>query len=316
MNKQHINSPEQHLVEQNKTLSILTCVYNEEACLSHYYQRIVSVLNSIGTRFDTRVIFINNGSSDRSLVEIKNIINLDSRFGVITLTRNFGYQGALVCGISTIESDYYAIVDVDCEDPPEMLVKFAEEIDNGYQIVYGIRSNRDEPHIITWMRGQFYKCNKLIADTEIIIWMAEFSMFSRIVRDHLLKIHTTFPFLRTELAFLGFKRLGLDYRREARVAGKSHYNFFRMAQFAVGGILASTTLPLRMPFYIAPFFLLAFFITTIISRSISTLAQVSVILTFLYLIFSVPFIALYLARTYKDIIARPLYVVDRNETII
>lgn len=295
-------------------LTIISCVYNESLCLDIFYQRIKPILDSLAEIVDVKLTFIENGSEDDSLKKIQDIKSKDPRIGVLTLSRNFGYQGALVAGLTELESDLYCILDVDCEDPPEIIPEFLQSINGGFHIVYGIRSDRKEPRYITWLRRQFYRWNRILADSEVIMWMSEFAMFTKAVRNGILSSRTTFPFLRTELGFIGYKRLGIPYRREKRVAGKSHYNLFSMAQFAVGGILAGTTLPLRLPFYLAPLLVAIFVIAACTKPNLSFLADLSCLLTFLYIICTLPFLCIYLARTYKNGVNRPLYIVDWSAT--
>jgi len=297
-----------------QVLTVLTCVFNEAECLADFCARAKIVLNDMPENVIARVLFINNGSTDESLSIIQRQISEDPRFGVLSLARNFGYQGALVAGFSEIESDLYCAIDVDCEDPPELLPQFLDKIRQGAQIVYGIRSNRSEPRLLTYLRKQFYLLNKLVADSEVVVWMSEFAMITKEVRDSILKSRTTYPFLRTELGFVGFHRVGIDYKRQARIGGQSHYNALALIQFAIGGILAGTTLPLRLPLYLSPLFLAAFIAAIIHSPNLQYVANCAVILLFLYTLLTLPFVAVYLARTYKNGVERPLYVVDRTIT--
>ncbi|MDQ2950737.1 MAG: glycosyltransferase, partial [Chloroflexota bacterium] len=175
----------------------------------------------------------------------------DDRVKVITLSRDFGYHAVLLAGLSLVTADRYAMIDVDCEDPPELLREFHAAIEGGADVAYGIRSNRVEPAIVTFFRRLFYYLNKEIADSDIVLWMAEFAMISRQVRDAILAPHTTYVFLRAELGYVGFVRVGVPYVRGVRTSGKSHYNFFNMTRFAVAGFLASSTFPLRLILYLA-----------------------------------------------------------------
>lgn len=298
-------------------LAVIVPVYNERANILPFYQRIRPVLESLPGLDDWNLVFVNDGSSDGSLDGILNLRSRDGRVKVITLARNFGYHSVLVAGLSQVESDLYAIVDVDCEDPPELLAQFHEALRNGAQVAYGIRSNREEPGLLTLGRKLFYHLNRRVADSEVIIWMAEFVMMTKQVRDAILAPHTTYPFLRAEIGYVGFKRVGVPYVRAGRQHGKTHYSLLRMTRFAVAGILSSSTFPLRLVLYLAAAIALLFpaavFVLQLTSGQTVALA---VLLCFYYLIVSIPLISIYLARTYKNVVSRPVFIIDKEETFL
>jgi hypothetical protein len=168
--------------------------------------------------------------------------------------------------------------------------------------------------IVFW-RWLFYWINRRIADAPIKLWMGEFSMITRLVRDAILKKHTSFPFLRAEMGYVGYQPVGIPYLRASRARGTSHYNFLSMTRFAVAGFLSSSTFPLRGLLYVAGLFgvgylaILAFF-----SRGIIEAAAWAAVLSFFFLILSLPMIGVYLARTYKDVSGRPVFFIDPAAT--
>ena len=298
-------------------LSVIVPVHNERGNIEPFYRRAVPTLQSLVDPMDWEMVFVNNGSDDDTLGEILKIRAVDPRVKVITLSKNFGYHAALVAGLSSTEGDLYTMIDVDCEDPPELLGKFYETIKAGAQLVYGIRSNREEPAIVTLGRKIFYLLNRQIADSEIVLWMGEFAMVTRQVRDAILLPRTTYPFLRAEMGYVGFKRVGIPYFRARRVSGKSHYNVLTMTRFAIAGILSSTTFPLRFVLYLAAFLAVAFPTTAVGLRlDFGDAARLAAIVALYFLLISVPFVTLYLARTYKNGVSRPLFVIDRTETFL
>jgi len=262
-----------------------------------------------------QVVFVNDGSQDGSLETILTLRAQDPRFKVITLSRNFGYHSVLVAGLTLVDSDLYSIIDVDCEDPPELLAAFFQTIQGGADVAYGIRSQRKEPRLITWFRWLFYYINNHIADSPTVLWMAEFTMMTLQVRNAIIAPRTTYPFLRAEIAYAGFKRVGVPYVRSERIHGKSHYNLYGMTKFAIVAFLSSSTFPLRMITYTA------ILVGALLPLSVWWLelsaeqgVQLAVFLLFYFILFAVPSIALYLARTYKNGVARPVYLVDQNQT--
>jgi dolichol-phosphate mannosyltransferase len=273
------------------------------------------VLDSLEGIGGWRLYFVNNGSTDGTLALLHAAHEADSRVCVVSLSRNFGYHGAVTAGLSTATGELFAVIDVDGEDPPELLREFLATIQRGAHIAYGIRSNRPEPAAIVFMRRTFYQLTRLIADAEFVLWMAEFSMMRRVVRDAILAPRTTFPFLRAEIGYVGFRRVGVPYVREKRMFGMSHYNLWRMATFAVGGMLSSSTFPLRFVLYAAGFVALAYPLAVLGLDLPARNAELLAVVAGLYfLLLSVPTIALYVARSYKNGVARPVFIVDPDES--
>lgn len=298
-------------------LSVTVPVHNEETNIRPFVARITPVLDSLEGIEGWEVLFVNNGSADGTLHEILAVRQADSRVKVLTLARNFGYHAALVAGLSHGTGDLFSVIDVDCEDPPELLTDFYGAIRGGAQVAYGIRSNREEPALLTLCRKAFYRLNQWIADSEIVLWMAEFCMITRQVRDNILAPKTTFPFLRAEIGYVGFKRVGFSYRRAMRQRGKSHYHLLRMVTFAVGGLLSSSTFPLRLISYLAVAVALLYPAAAVLLRlSLDQAVKLAVILGFYFLLTSVPILALYLARAYKNGVARPVFVADKDQSFL
>ena len=297
----------------SRTLAVIVPVHNEIGNITPFYDRARAVVDSLPV--DSQIVFANNGSTDGTLERIREIRARDKRVKVISLSRNFGYQAVVLAGLSLVSADLYAMVDVDCEDPPELLRDFHTAIEEGADVAYGIRSNRVEPVGVTFFRRLFYYLNRGVADSEIVVWMAEFAMITRQVRDAIVAPHTTYVFLRAEIGYAGFTRVGVPYVRQARTSGKTHYNVFNLTRFAIAGFLASSTFPLRLILYVAVVAAVLFPVVVAVGRlgpeSAASLASVA---TFYFALLAMSTVALYLARTYKNGVARPVFIVDKNKT--
>jgi dolichol-phosphate mannosyltransferase len=297
-------------------LAIIVPVHNELGNIAPFYERTSAVLESLAA-VSWQIVFVNDGSDDGSLERICEVRARDNRVKVITLSRDFGYHAVLLAGLSLVTADRYAMIDVDCEDPPELLRDFNAALEGGADVAYGIRSNRVEPAIVTFFRRLFYYLNREIADSDIVLWMAEFAMVSRQVRDAIIAPHTTYVFLRAEIGYVGFVRVGIPYVRGVRTSGKSHYNFFNMTRFAIAGFLASSTFPLRLILYVAVVIGLLFpLIAGLAGLGAAGIATLASVATFYFALLALSTIALYLARTYKNGVARPVFVVDKNKTFL
>ncbi len=291
------------------SLAVIVPCHNETANVEPFYEAAKKTLDALP--LDWSILFVNDASTDDTLDKILALREKDPRVKVATLSRNFGYHAALVAGLSNADADLYAIVDVDGEDPPEMLAKFHAEIAKGAQTVYGIRSERPEPAHIVFFRWLFYWINRKIADGPIRLWMAEFSMFSRRVRDYILANRTTFPFLRAEMAYVGLRMVGVPYARQPRLRGVSHYNFWSMSKFALAGFLASSTFPLRISVYLSAALAAAYVATLAALRAdVLEAGALAAVFGFFFLLLTVPMLSLYLARTYKNVTSRPVFFLD------
>ena len=301
-------------IAPRKTLHVIVPARNERLNVPFFYERARNALDTLGD-LDWRIVFVNNASEDDTLERMLELRAVDPRIKIITLSRDFGYHAALVAGLSSVESDCYAIVDVDCEDPPELLVDFFGAIQGGAQIAYGIRSNRQEPWAITLGRKLFYIANRRVADSEIVMWMGEFSMFTKQVRDAVLAAKTTFVSLRAEMGHVGFSRAGFPYLRAKRKHGETHYNLWRMTVYAIASILSGTTFPLRLVLYVAVAVGVGFPVYVRAMRLTAAGTAVAAAVVALYfLVITIPLISLYLARTYKNVVGRPVFVIDKTRT--
>lgn len=301
-----------------KLVSIICPVYNEQVNIQMFYDRMETALSNLRGLYKFEYIFTNNRSTDNTLEIISSLRELDKRVQMITFSRNFGYQASVLAGLHYAKGDASIVIDVDCEDPPEMIPSFIEKWQEGYDIVYGIRKKRQENIIVQEARNLFYWLLNKVGDHEIIMNMAEFGLITKEVRQEILNNKSTFPFLRTEISYAGFNQIGINYIRQARQYGKTHYNFWGMAQFAVGGILSSSTFLLRLSAFIGAVFVLLnalalfFEITNLISKAF----EVIVILDLMYLVFFMATISIYIARIYKNGVQRPIFIVDKRHTFI
>lgn len=304
-----------------KSITIITPVFNEEASIKCFYDNLVNIISENNLlKYQFSLLFSNNRSSDKTLEIIEELHRNSKAIPVefITLSRNFGYQGSLTASLSVTSSDAYIIIDVDMEDPLYMIPKFIEKWEAGYDFVYGIRDKRPENFFIRSMRKFFYRFTNFIADVDFIIDVAEFSLISNRFKIEALKTRSTFPFLRTDFAYIGFNRIGIKYSREVRRFGETHYNFFGMAKFAIAGILSSSTFPLRMLSYIGvplAFLELVFFFVFLFTQNPFYLS-INQIIFFFYIFISIPSISIYIARIYKDGIRKPTYIIDYQKSSI
>ncbi len=286
-----------------------------------FYARLIPAIVEIEKKVRLELLFVNNRSTDGTLAEIAAIEANDPRVHHITLSRNYGYQASITAGMRTARGDAIANIDVDCEDPPEMLPRFIDKWLGGVDVAYGIRDKREEFFLVHWVRKLFYRVTRQIADHEIVLDMAEFFLVDKRVRDHVLSTRSTFPFVRGQVGYVGFRREGIPYKRQRRISGETHYNLISAGRFGIGGILSSSTMPLRLLAYVGVMAIaldFAFALAVILAgeswglRPVdrAVIAIVAVHAGWFMLAFGA--LGIYLARVYKDTINLPLYVVDNK----
>jgi polyisoprenyl-phosphate glycosyltransferase len=305
-------------MRENRTRLLVICpVFNEEKNIEYFFGRVQAIFAALDPgRYACSLLFTNNRSSDRTLELIQALEQQHSWVNHLTLSRNFGYQLSVLSGLSTGDADLYMTCDVDCEDPPELLHTFLEAIESGRDLVYGIRNNRPDSWLMARCRRGFYSVLRALGDYKIVPYMAEFSMARRHVRDQLVTNANTFPFIRAEVGYVGFDILGIPYRREDRLHGETHYNYWSNFRFAVAGILSSTTFPLRAALYSFPVVLVA--IAVMCSSyllgwlSFETALLVIVSCAAVYSVSTLAFISIYLARTYQNGLGRSRFIIDRR----
>jgi len=297
-------------------LTIICPVYNEASVIPLFFARLLPVVKQLSSRYKVDVLFLNNASTDGTFDVISALRKENPFVFVISLSSNVGYQRSIECGLRHAKGDVITFIDVDCEDPPEMILQFVQVYEKGYDIVYGERVARDENRIISWLRKLFYRIVHSIADEDFILYMAEFALLTGEVRDAIIRDRSSFPFIRSSIARVGFNRIGIPYKRQRRIGGHTHYDFLQMTIFAIAGTLAASTLALRLPIYLFPFWLVLTGVLGAIQIQTGNpwIFLANLLLACGYLGGTLAFIALYVARTYKNGLGRPNYIIHRRYT--
>lgn len=291
-------------------ITLICPVYNEEKTIPIFYSRVKGLFANLERTHTCNLLFIDNCSNDNSLQIIREIRKSDPRVFHLGLSINVGYQRSMEAGLRNAVGDFFVIIDVDCEDPPEMIEDFIRIQNEGYDIVYGERIDRCESFLVKSMRKAFYRVTRFVSDEHFFVDMAEFCIMTSEVRDALVQDMSSFPFIRASIGRVGFAYKSVPYKRHPRVAGKSNFNFYRMATFAVAGILSSSTLPLRAMVYSFPILILS----GILSLVGLTPATFFYSVMGFYLALGVMFNSIYIARVYKNGLGRPNAFLVKRKT--
>jgi polyisoprenyl-phosphate glycosyltransferase len=302
-------------------VTVVCPVFNEEASVPPFYERLTKALQVTQTKVRFELLFVNNRSTDGTVDVIRRLQATDTRVKLITLSRNYGYQASITAGMRHATGDAIVNIDVDCEDPPEMIPGLIDKWLGGADVAYGIRDKREEFVLMHLGRKLFYRVMRKVADHEIVLDMAEFFLVDKRVRDAVLSTRSTFPFVRGQVGYVGFRREGIPYKRQRRIVGKTHYNLVSAARFGLGGILSSSTLALRL---LAYFGVIAFVLDLVLAACLVVFGRslgldplqraVYALLTFQagWAMLAFGALGIYVARIYKDTIGLPLYVVDEH----
>jgi glycosyltransferase involved in cell wall biosynthesis len=309
--------------DPRKLITIVCPVFNEEQAVPLFYERLAKALLPTEDRVRYQILFVNNRSTDGTEAAVMGLRQKDPRVDLLTMSRNFGYQASITAGMRHAAGDASVNIDVDCEDPPELIPQLVERWLGGADIAYGIRARREEFFLMHLARKLFYRVTKRVSDHDIVLDMAEFFLIDRKVKEHVLASRSTFPFVRGQVGFVGFRREGIPYKREKRIIGETHYNLVSAIRFGIAGILSSSTLPLRVLAYVgvalfvldsvaAVAFLAAPLSTEWVLRALA--AGLALHLGWFGLAFGT--LGIYLARVYKDTIGLPLFVGDPKHSTI
>lgn len=305
-----------------KRLSVVVPCFNEEAVVQHTYQHLVDSL-SILSEGEFELLFVDDGSHDRTLELLRKIQSDDHRVRVIALSRNFGHQVAVSAGLENAQGDAVAIIDADLQDPPAVILEMLERWRLGVDVVYGVRSERmGESRFKQWSAKLFYRLINRLSDNAIPVDTGDFRLMDRRAVDALLEMPERDRFIRGMVAWVGFRQEPLYYRRAPRLAGETKYPLVKMLRFAADGIVSFSVTPLRLAMYMgfiaAGLALLGIFYA-LIMRLFTDVWVTGWTLLFIGILFlggvQLVFLGVigeYLGRIYGEVKRRPLYLISER----
>ncbi|RPH56561.1 MAG: glycosyltransferase, partial [Chloroflexi bacterium] len=217
------------------TYSIIAPIYNEIDNLPELHRRVCEVLDS--TREPWELILIDDGSTDGSTDAIRELAKKDKKVRPVIFARNFGHQIAVSAGLDYARGDAVVIIDADLQDPPEVILDLAKKWEEGYEVVYAVRAEREgESWFKLFTASLFYRLIYRITDVKIPLDTGDFRLLDRKVVDVMNSMREKHRFLRGMAAWVGFKQIGVEYKRAARHAGVTKYPFKKMLKLALNAI--------------------------------------------------------------------------------
>ena len=225
-------------------ISIIIPVHNEQENLQELFERVSSAAGNWPC--DYEVILVDDGSADATGEILEAIHAEDSRWKVLTFSRNFGHQAAVSAGLYHCRGDVAAVIDGDLQDPPEVIGELLKKWSEGFQVVYAVRRCRKENLLLRTCYSVFYKVLRRVASIEIPLHSGDFCVMDRSVVDVLNSLPERIRFVRGLRSWAGFRQIGVEYERHARFAGDSKYSFPGLVRLAVNGILSFSNIPLKI----------------------------------------------------------------------
>ena len=301
-------------------LSLVVPVLNEYEAIGKFIERINTVFEHRPEQLE--ILFVNDGSTDGTLPLLIEIQTRDSRIKIVDLSRNFGKEAALSAGLAEAQGQVVVPIDVDLQDPPELIIDMLDLWGQGYDVVTARRSNRRSDTASKRISAKlFFRLHNSMASQQLPADVGDFRLLDRIVVNAILQLPENCRFMKGIFAWVGFRTTQIDYVRAERVAGKTKFNGWKLWNFALEGITSFSTAPLRMWTYIGfSVSLIAFLYAVYIALrvfllGISVPGYASIIVTISLLggmqIAGIGVIGEYLGRTYLESKRRPVYLIRR-----
>jgi glycosyltransferase involved in cell wall biosynthesis len=302
-------------------VSILVPVYNEEAAVEPFVRAVLPVLEAEPIRCE--LLFVNDGSQDRTLELVLGVARQDDRIRIVNLSRNFGKEAALSAAIDHARGDALIPMDVDLQDPPELISQFLKHWREGYDVVYGVRvSRRSDRFLKRQSASWFYAVYNRLSPLPIPVNAGDFRLFDRRVADVIRRLPERTRFLKGLFAWVGFKSIGIPYERPARIDGYTKWSPWGLWNFALDGLLSFSTVPLRIWTYFGATIAAVAFIyggvivirTLVMGVEMPGYASLFTAVLFLggVQLLSIGIIGEYIGRMFLETKKRPLYVVESS----
>ena len=300
-------------------ISVIIPCYNEQETVNRFYKEIKRVTDDI-LDYSFEFIYVNDGSKDQTASSVKELHVKDERVCLVDFSRNFGKEAAMLAGMELAQGDAIVIMDVDLQDPPELVPKMIKLYEEGYENIYTRRRNREgEPPIRSFFANLFYKLINQMSDVEIINGARDYRLLSRRAVDELIKLKEKNRFSKGLFQWVGYDSICLEFDHVERVAGETKWSFMKLVDYAIEGITDFSNAPLRFATYtgiviavISFLYLIYILIETMINGS-TTAGWPSLVCIILFLggiqLIFLGVIGEYIGRIYNEVKERPIYIV-------
>ena len=230
-----------------KLITIITPCYNEELNVADCYESVKTLFNKELVQYDYEHIFCDNDSKDNTLRILKGLASADRNVKVIVNSRNYGPQRSTYNALLRARGDAVLVMlAADLQDPPEIIIQFAKKWEEGFEVIYGVRANREEHFIMKSIRRIYYRTLSRTSNIDIPIDAGEFQLVDRVVVDALRKYEDYYPYIRGMIADCGFRSIGIPYTWVTRKRGMSKNRLYHLVDQALNGLISYTNFPMRL----------------------------------------------------------------------
>ena len=307
-----------------KKVSIVIPMYYEEEVANECYEKVSEVLKGIGDKYDYEIIFVNDGSKDKTLEILEEISKKDEKAKIISFSRNFGHQAAVTAGLREVTGDAIVIIDADLQDPPKLIPKMLELWEQGNEVIYGKRKTRKGESAFKLLTAKmFYKTLNALSDVEIPKDTGDFRLVDRKVVDVINSLPEHNKFLRGLFSWVGFKQKAYEYERQERFAGKTKYPLKKMLKLASDGIISFSSKPIKLvgalgiiSIIISIIILIYALISYIFQLNNLSAGWTSIMVAITFFagvqLLSLWIISEYIGRIYDEAKGRPQYIIDKK----
>lgn len=307
-----------------KKLSIVVPCYNEEETIRPFLEATKKVEQAMADNLVFDYIFVNDGSKDNTLEVLRQVSDEFSNVHYLSFSRNFGKEAALLAGLENATGDLVTVMDVDLQDPPEMLVDMYNLIQNGYDVVGTRRVDRTgEPIIRSFFANMFYKIINAVSDTEMVDGARDFRLMTRQVIDSILELNEVNRFSKGIFSWVGFNVIYLPYENRERVAGETSWNFWSLLRYSIEGFINFSDAPLNFSIWsgLISFCLSVLGILFVIIRKLtiggSVTGWASLVSIILFIggiqLLSLGIIGKYLSKIFLETKKRPIYIIKESK---
>jgi len=305
--------------KDKKLISIIVPAFNESAVIRKFHGRLNNALTNI--EHEIEIVYVNDGSTDDTLDLLEDLQASDKRIGIVNLSRNFGKEIAMSAGLDFVKGDAAVIIDADLQDPPELIPTLVENWEQGYDVVYAQRTERaGESWFKQFTAHSFYRLMNRASDIVVPVDTGDFRILSRRAVDALCKIKEQHRFMKGLFAWIGYKQKAIPYARDARAAGSTSWNYWKLWNFALEGVTSFSIAPLRLAVYLGllvasfafTFGLIIITKTLIYGDPVAGYPSLMVVILFLggVQLLAIGILGEYLGRMFDESKRRPLYFVQ------
>ncbi|MCL2859572.1 MAG: glycosyltransferase family 2 protein [Oscillospiraceae bacterium] len=309
--------------KEKSKISIIVPCYNEEDTLKLFYPELTKVIDSM-KNIEWELIFINDGSKDKTLKMLKELQQSDARVKYVSFSRNFGKEAAMFAGLEKATGDYVAVMDADLQDPPTMLVEMYDILKTGEYDCVGTRrvTRKGEPKFLSFFARLFYKIMRKISDMDIVDGARDFRLMTKQMKDAIVSMKEYNRFSKGIFTWVGFNTKWLEYENITRAAGKTKFSFWKYFKYSIEGITAFSTFPLVIATVIGILFciiavilIIVIIVKTLLYGDPAT-GWPSLMCIVLFVggvqLFCTGIIGQYIAKSYLEVKKRPVYIVKEE----